>query len=104
LVFAANYRRGVFDTQILNRCEQVIAQVCADFGATLAEFNGEQDHVHLLAAYSPQVSLCHLVDSFNGVSSRCAACSGPRHTSPGYAVARHCPHSGTYITNQKRPD
>ena len=47
-----------------------IAQVCADFGATLAELNGEQDHVHLLAAYSPKVSLCHLVNSFNGVSSR----------------------------------
>ena len=34
----------------------------------------------------------------------CAACSGLRHTSPGYAVARRCPHAGTYITNQKRPD
>jgi len=69
-VFAAKYRRGVFDTQMLNRSEQVIAQVCADFGATLAEFNGEQDHVHLLAAYSPKVSLSHLVKSLNGVSSR----------------------------------
>ena len=70
MVFAAKYRRGVFDTQMLNRSEQVIAQVCADFGATLAEFNGEQDHVHLLAAYSPKVSLSHLVKSLNGVSSR----------------------------------
>jgi len=70
LVFAANYRRGVFDTQMLNRCEQVIAQVCADFGATLAEFNGEQDHVHLLTAYPPKVALCHLVKSLKGVSSR----------------------------------
>ena len=39
LVFAAKYRRGVFDTEILNLCEQLMAQVCTGFGATLAEFN-----------------------------------------------------------------
>jgi putative transposase len=68
-VFAAKYRRGVFNTQMLNLCEHVMAQVCTDFGATLAEFNGEQDHVHLLAAYPPKVALSHLVNSLKGVSS-----------------------------------
>src|ERR1035437_10726830 len=55
---------------MLNLCEQVMAQVCADFGATLAEFNGAQDHIHLLAAYPPKVALSHLVNSLKGGSSR----------------------------------
>jgi putative transposase len=38
----------VFDTEMLTRCEHVMAEVCSDFEATLAEFNGEEDHVHLL--------------------------------------------------------
>jgi putative transposase len=69
-VFTTKYRRGVFDTEMLNLCEQPMAQVCTDFGATLAEFNGAQDHVHLLAAYPPKVAPSHLVNSLKGVSSR----------------------------------
>src|SRR5665811_2075115 len=121
LVFVTKYRRGVFDTQMLNRCEHLMAQVCADFGATLAEFNGEVDHVHhvhLLAAYPPKMALSHLVNSLKGVSSRRlrqdfvgrinrAAMRG-RFWSPSY-FAGSCggPPLSTvkdYITNQKRPD
>ena len=90
----------------------------ADFEATLAEFNGEEDHVHLLAAYPPKVALSHLVNSLKGVSSRRlrqdfvgrinrAAMRG-RFWSPSYS-AGSCggPPLSTvkdYITNQKRPD
>ena len=70
MVSAAKYRRGVLDTEMLNRCEHVMAQVCAGFGATPAEFNGAQDHVHLLAAYPPKVAPSHLVNNLKGVSSR----------------------------------
>ena len=117
-MFVTKYRRGVFDTQMPNRCEHLMAQVCADFGATLAEFNGEVDHVHLLAAYPPKVALSHLVNSLKGVSSRRvrqdfvgrinrAAMRG-RFWSPSY-FAGSCggaPLSTVkdYITNQKRPD
>jgi putative transposase len=70
LVFVTKYRRGVFDTEILNRCEQLMAQVCANSDATLAEFNGAEDHVHLLVQYPPKVALSDLVNSLKGVSSR----------------------------------
>jgi putative transposase len=118
LVFDTKYRRGVFDTQMLNLCEQPMAQVCADFGATLAEFNGAQNHAHLLAAYPPKVANSHLVNSLKGVSSRRlrqdfagrtnkAAMRG-RFWSPSY-FAGSCggPPPSTvkdYITNQKQPD
>lgn len=70
LVFTAKYRRGVFDDAMLERCEQVMREVCADFGAQLAEFNGEEDHVHLLVQYPPTVALSRLVNSLKGVSAR----------------------------------
>ena len=45
-------------------------KVCGDFGAELREFNGEDDHVHLLVAYPPKVAVAGLVNSLKGVSAR----------------------------------
>ena len=70
LVFVTKYRRGVFDDDMLTRCEQVMREVCEDFGADLREFNGEADHVHLLVHYPPTFALSRLVNSLKGVSSR----------------------------------
>lgn len=44
--------------------------VCADFECTLVEFNGENNHVHLLVNFPPKVALSKLVNSLKGVSSR----------------------------------
>ena len=87
-------------------------------GETLAEFNGEEDHVHLLVQYPPKVALSHLVNSLEGVSSRRlrqefvgrvnrSAMRG-RFWAPSY-FAGSCggaPQSTVkdYITNQERPD
>ena len=70
LVFVTKYRRDVFTREILHELEAVFASVCRDFGATLVEFDGEDDHVHLLVNYPPSVSVSSLVNSLKGVSSR----------------------------------
>jgi len=70
LVFVTKYRRGVFDDAMLVTCQQVMTDVCEDFGVDLIEFNGEDDHVHLLIAFPPTVALSRLVNSLKGVSSR----------------------------------
>jgi putative transposase len=70
LVFVTKYRRGVMDEEMLTRCEEIMRKVCDDFGATLTEFNGEDDHVHLLVHYPPKVALSGLVNSLKGVSAR----------------------------------
>ena len=44
--------------------------VCADFETELVEFNGENNHVHLLVNFPPKVALAKLVNSLKGVSSR----------------------------------
>jgi len=41
-----------------------------DFEAELAEFDGEDDHVHLLVNYPPKIAVSSLVNSLKGVSSR----------------------------------
>ena len=70
LVFTPKYRRGPFTDEILNRCEEIMRNVCADFETELVEFNGERDHVHLLVHYPPKVALSRLVGSLKGVSAR----------------------------------
>ena len=40
------------------------------FEAQLVDFDGENDHVHLLVNYPPKVSISKLVNSLKGVSSR----------------------------------
>jgi putative transposase len=70
LVFLPKYSRGVFDTRSLKILKEIFESVCADFEATLLEFNGEDDHVHLLVSYPPKVAVSHLVNSLKGVSSR----------------------------------
>ncbi len=70
LVFVTKYRRKAFTDAMLTRTEEIMREVCADFEAELKQFNGEQDHVHLLVHYPPKVQLSKLVNSLKGVSSR----------------------------------
>ncbi|MDF4249937.1 IS200/IS605 family transposase [Streptomyces sp. WMMB303] len=70
LVFVTKYRRDTMDDEMLTRCEEIMRKVCDDFGATLTEFNGEADHVHLLVHYPPKITLSGLVNSLKGVSAR----------------------------------
>jgi putative transposase len=70
LVFVTKYRRGVLTGEHLHTLRDVFTSVCADFGATLVEMDGEDDHVHLLIAYPPHVAIARLVNSLKGVSAR----------------------------------
>jgi putative transposase len=69
LVFVTKYRRGVFTKEILDDLRGIFAKVCTDFEAELVEFDGEDDHVHLLVNYPPKVAVSKLVNSLKGVSS-----------------------------------
>lgn len=70
LVFVTKYRRNVFTREILDDLRPIFSRVCADFEAELVEFNGEDDHVHLLVNYPPKVAVSRLVNSLKGASSR----------------------------------
>jgi putative transposase len=70
LVFVTRYRHQVFTARHLERPEEIMRDVCADFETGLAEFNGASDHVHLLVNFPPKVALSRLVNSLKGVPSR----------------------------------
>jgi putative transposase len=70
LIFVTKYRRGVLTGEMIGYLTEVFGKVCEDFGAVLAECNGEDDHVHLLVEYPPKVPVASLVNSLKGVSAR----------------------------------
>lgn len=70
LVFVTKYRREVLTGEHVRYLKGVLGKVCEDFGAVLAECNGEDDHVHLLVEYPPKVPVSALVNSLKGVSAR----------------------------------
>jgi putative transposase len=39
--------------------EEIMRAVCADFETELVEFNGENNHVHLLVNFPPTVALAN---------------------------------------------
>jgi REP-associated tyrosine transposase len=51
----AKHRQGVLIGEHISSLNDEFGKVCGDFGAVLAEGNGEDDHVHLLAGYPPKV-------------------------------------------------
>jgi putative transposase len=117
LVFTPKYRRGPFTDEILTRCEEIMRDVCADFGAELHEFNGAKGHVHLLVHCPPKIALSRLVGSLKGVSARRLRQEFPDHIrrylwggdfwSPSYFAASAGGPALTvieeYIENRKRP-
>jgi putative transposase len=70
LVFVTKYRGNIFTEEILLELEDIFQAVCEDFESTLIEFDGEENHVHLIVNYPPKVSVSKLVNSLKGVSSR----------------------------------
>jgi putative transposase len=67
--FMAKYRRGVLTGDHLDVLQGVVASV-RRLGAELVEMDGEDEHVHLLVGYPPNVTVARLVNSLNGVSAR----------------------------------
>ena len=48
VVFVTKYRKRIFTKLHLDALNDYFKKVCASFEASLVEFNGEKDHVHLL--------------------------------------------------------
>ena len=69
LVFVTTYRRKVFTARIINELKTIFETVCLQFNAGLIEFEGKEDHVHLLILDLPQLSISELVFRLKGTSS-----------------------------------
>jgi putative transposase len=70
LVLCTKYRRKAFTAEMLSRLNIVVEELLIKWDCKLVEFNGEEDHVHLLFQYHPDVELSKLVNNLKSVSSR----------------------------------
>jgi putative transposase len=71
IVFVTKYRKPILGRAHLDRLRTVFQELADEAHATLAEFNGEGDHVHLLLQTTPNTpSIAKLVNNLKAVSSR----------------------------------
>lgn len=70
LVLTTKYRRKVFTAEMLNRMHEIMEALLTKWDCKLIEFNGEEDHVHLLFQYFPDIAISGLVNNIKSVSSR----------------------------------
>ena len=70
LVFVTKYRKKVFESKHLEYMQQTIEYLCEKQECFLKEFNGEEDHIHLLINYPPKLPVSKLVNAIKGVTSR----------------------------------
>ncbi|WP_327426117.1 IS200/IS605 family transposase [Streptomyces sp. NBC_01236] len=117
VVFVTKFWHKVFTHAHLTRVEGIMRSVCADFECELVEFNGEDNHVHLLVNFPPKVAVTKLVNSLQGVSPAACARNSPTWyattgapTSSGPGPTWPAPSAGAplsvvkqYIEQQNRP-
>lgn len=70
LVLTTKYRRKVFDAAMLSRLHDNFLDLLEKWDCKLVEFNGEENHIHLLFQYHPDLQISTLVNNLKSVSSR----------------------------------
>jgi putative transposase len=70
LVLTTKYRRKAFTGEMLTRLHEILADLCQKWDCKLIEVNGEEDHIHLLFQYYPQMDLSKFVNNIKSVTSR----------------------------------
>jgi putative transposase len=70
LVLVTKYRKKVINRSMLTRLQEIFDSTCQKWRSTLTDFNGEENHVHLLISYPPDVEVSKLVNNLKTVSSR----------------------------------
>lgn len=70
LVLTTKYRRKLFTKEMLDRLHEIFEDLLEKWDCKIIEFNGEENHVHLLFQYHPGVELSKLVNNIKTVTSR----------------------------------
>ena len=70
LVLVTKHRRKCFTKGILERLNEISANICDKWSVDLVEFGGEADHIHLIIETYPSIDLSKFVNNLKTVSSR----------------------------------
>ncbi len=117
LVFTTKYRRKIFDGYMIQQLRSYFDSACEKLECELLEMDGEIDHVHLLIAYPPKLSISVMVNNLKSASSRMLRQQNTHLTKQsknGILWSRSyfaCTAGGatietlkSYVQNQKTPD
>lgn len=70
LVLTTKYRRKVFNGEMLTRLHNIFSELLNKWDCKLIDFNGEEEHIHLLIQYHPDLQLSSLFNNLKAVNSR----------------------------------
>ena len=70
LVFTTKYRRKLLTGTMIEQLNEAFISACKRLESELIEMDGEEDHVHLLIAYPPKLSISVMVNNLKSTSSR----------------------------------
>ncbi len=70
LVLVTKYRRQVITLPMMERMGEIFQNICKKKKSLMLQFDGEEDHVHLLIDLHPDNNIAQLVASLKSASSR----------------------------------
>jgi putative transposase len=69
LVLITKYRRNVLTKKMIDRCEELIKETCLQMDCEMIEFNGEDDHLHIMVNVHPKLAISNLARKLKGKTS-----------------------------------
>ncbi len=70
LILVTKYRLPTMSDEMKAFLQEIAKELCQKWQCECIEVNGEEDHLHLLFRYAPQLQLSKFVNNFKSVSSR----------------------------------
>jgi len=71
LVWCPKYRKKIFvGEEVRERAEQLIREICEDYGFEIDEMEVAEDHVHILISFPPKHSIGEVVRIIKSISAR----------------------------------
>ena len=70
LILVTKYRLPTMSEEMKTYLQKIAQDLCQKWQCECLEVNGEEDHLHLLFRYAPQMQLSKFINNFKSVSSR----------------------------------
>jgi putative transposase len=70
LVFCVKYRRKVLTVPVSERLKSLVSEIASKFDVHVIEQETDLDHIHVLFASKPSVTLSKFINSLKSVTSR----------------------------------
>ncbi|MFK5954727.1 MAG: IS200/IS605 family transposase [Desulfobacterium sp.] len=70
LVFCVKYRRKVLTDLVSERLKSIVVNIALNFDVNIIEQETDMDHIHILFASKPSVTLSKFINSLKSVTSR----------------------------------